>query len=272
MRKVTTLHYEYLGFLQADRSRDPEGISRYLEESRPSKCPWHKGLFNNTSMEYYGAHEPSIYKYLMYLLGRRIKAEGGVGGPNSEQAEIIGSHLSQSNNTAKTCSGILNILSNSVLVKAPCDILISIDSDGTWSYVTPPGSAYVKLAEEHPPVQYTPARKEDAIFKNKQVIKFIMPITLRASEDYIHLAPQYHSDLPLTLLSGVIETASAPLNLITTFDIPPKGEVTEIVIKKGTVMAYLWTAKPLRLKEYTAKKGDHYMQPDSFISWAKSKK
>jgi len=278
MKKKIKLQYEFrsIGIERGQNTRtsDPEGISRYLEESTPSKCPWHAGLLSNTSYMYLKKYEPSMYKYLLKLLKIRTSTNSGRDieeNTNNLDTQDVTSILSQSNTTAKTCSGILNVLNDSILVKAPCDIIITINDEGSWSYVTPSGSDYISLTEDHPPVQFTSPNKKNDLFKNKRVIKFIFPITLRAKEPYIHLDPQYHKATPLTVLSGAIVTPNAPLNLISIFDIPPKGGSADIIIKKGDVLAYLWASKPLKLKKYAHKERDEYMQPDSFIAWAKRK-
>jgi hypothetical protein len=235
--KTTTLYYKVTDAAIKD---EENVIDRYLEESTPSKSPWYKFLPINTSITLLGKYIPSTNRLIERLSLECLKG--------------VEEHCNQARvSTIKTCPGILNILNNSILVKAPCDISITISSNGSWVHHIP-DYPYLDIVEDHPPGQFTSMDKYTGdVFKNERVIKFNLPLFLSTDgEPYIHLHPQLHSKTPLKVVNGVIGghlTKIAPLNIITTFEVPEKGEFININIKKGDVLAYLWSNSRLRLKK-----------------------
>jgi hypothetical protein len=93
-----------------------------------------------------------------------------------------------------------------------------------------------------------------APFKNKLALKFELAMNIASSGDYdyIFLQPHFHNDVPFNIINGVVPGKYSihwmSLNVIALFDIPDIGIQTHI-IKKGTVIAYLWSPTKLRMKK-----------------------
>ena len=237
--KKTKLYYE---FKDSTMSEENNYISNYLEESRPHSSSWFKGLPLNISEHLVGRYIPSMSKLISYL------HKGCMKGSPEHCSDLDGGF-----STAKTCPGLKNILNNSVLIKSPCDIAITVEDTGLWMYSTP-GGGMVEVMEGHPPCQFGAPGNLTTLFKNKRVVKFTLPIYLSTDgEPVIMLDPQLHPNRSgLTAVSGVLSypaTRGVPLSVITTFEVPEKGTTLDISIKKGDILAYIWAANPLILEE-----------------------
>jgi len=247
---------------------EPAPIGNFLEESTLESSRWYKALPINISESLIGKYIPSTLKLIKHLQKGCL-----VEGDEASCRTLSNTAFS----TAKTCPGLKNVLESCILVKCPCDVEITIDDKGTWVYNTPE-KGLLTLTEEHPPSQFgSPFTHKDLqLFKNKRVIKFQLPITLTTEgEPFIHLDPYLHSNRsPLTTVTGVISGAATkgmPLNIITTYDLPETGGLHSISISKGTILAYLWASKPLRLAPY--KKKLPFLIHDKFVnSFGREKK
>jgi len=150
--------------------------------------------------------------------------------------------------TAKLCPAIREgILNKVILIKMPNDLIISKDETGNFGEVG--STSFVKLGS-HPPKQWYTEKGNP--FENKMNIKFQFPIYTRTEKElpWMFLHPQYHKqNLPFEVLNGVIEgknTKGQFLTLNTVAEIPKEQET--IMIKKGTIMAYMWLPEKVKLK------------------------
>ena len=255
--KKTKLYYE---FKDSTMSAEKDYISNYLEESRPNSSSWFKDLHINISKQLVGKYIPSTHKLISYLHKGCLK-----GSPDHCSA------LDESFSTAKTCPGLKNILDNSILIKSPCDIVITIEDTGLWIH-SAPGEGMIEVREGHPPSQFGAPDNLTTLFQNKKVIKFTIPLSISTEgEPVILLDPQLHPNRSdLTVVSGVLgypATRGIDLSVITTFEIPEKGETLDINIKKGDILAYIWAAKPLVLEERRRGRYSKWASvPDVFIN------
>jgi len=222
---------------------DKEYLSKYLEEGSLRSSKWFRALPANTSASALGKYIPSMTKLISYV------HKGCLVDKDPVFCNALGDNFA----TAKTCPGLKNILEECIIVKSPCDILITIDESGSWVYSTP-AESLIKLVEEHTSEQFGyPFQHEDLkLMENKRVIKFKLPIHLGTDGDaFIHLDPQMHDNRsPLSVVNGVISppaTKISPLNIITTYELPAKGSVTSINISRGDALAYLWGGKKIKL-------------------------
>jgi hypothetical protein len=239
------LYYKF-----TDEYPEKEGdncINDYLEEGNRNKSCWFKNLPANIGYAIYGKVIPTTRK-LIGLLMRKVR-KGGDPYAQNWWAEV------HSLSTAKFCPGIHHILDNSILVKSPSDIHITVFKGGSWSYIVP-DNRFILLSASHPKEQVTTTKREFNLFEGTSVIKFHLPIHIGLSSSkntYIYLQPQYHSNLPLRVINGVVHgdyTKILPLNIITTVE--DRGEDYDIIIKKGDVLAYIWGPTKMSL---TRKKG-----------------
>ena len=218
-------------------------IDQYLEEGSLRSSKWFKALPANTSTHVLGRYIPSMSKLLGFI------HRGCLVDKDPTCCDALGASFS----TAKTCPGLKNILEECIIVKSPCDILITVDERGSWVYNIP-SSYLIEIVEDHGPEQFGyPFQDEDLkLLENRRVIKFKLPIHVSTDGgSFIHLDPQMHnSKSPLSVVNGVISppaTKVSSLNIITTYELPPKGETTTISISKGDALAYLWGGKKLKL-------------------------
>jgi len=215
-----------------------DDLPSFLEKCSKSKVPWWKnlkpfvGLFKN-HMQYFAE------KAMAYFSNIEIKQDEG----------II--------TTVKSCPAITDgILDKCFLVKAPCDIFIAI-KDYKFYYEVPEASLLKVTSHSHEQF-YT---EKDNPFENKMNIKFELPLTIGIKKvPYIFLHPQYHKqDYPFEVLNGSLDGTifdRHALNINTMIDINKAPK--EMLIKKGTVLAYLWTAESLELKRNTKLKERYF--------------
>jgi hypothetical protein len=140
--------------------------------------------------------------------------------------------------TAKTCPGIVDLLTTSYLIKSPTDVVITIDNRGVYYALSADES--ILTVSEHDVSQF---QQDDAtLFKGKIAIKFSIKVLLSTTGfGYILADPTYHANLGCFVPMGILNSDYAKLtelNVITLVDIP-KGENKVITIKAGDVLAYL---------------------------------
>jgi hypothetical protein len=241
-KKFNTLYYKFTDPL-FDKKED-SFINEFMEEGSLQSSCWFKNLNSNISEGTIGKYIPSTVKFISYLQQKCLKEDQNA--CRIMEYRTLG--------TAKTCPGVKRVLKNSILVKAPCDIVIDIDSTGRWLWKTP-DLGFVELTEAHGPDQFgAPWEKPGSkLFQNKRVIKFKFPFIVRTKEPFIYLQPQFHTDLPLGIVNGVIAppTPSTFFNIVTIYTLPAEGDTLNISIKKGEVLCYLWGANPIKLKKDT---------------------
>jgi hypothetical protein len=240
-KKYTTLTY----WFKDEDLRDRDLIDSYLDNKGTKGSCWFSSLGVNISEGLIGKYIPSIREFITTM--HKTCLDGDTKACENLNHEALA--------TVKTCPGVRGIISNSIVVKAPCDISITINSEGEWLYRSA-DVRLVEITEDHHALQFGAPfnTKNSALFKNKRVIKFKLPITISTDgPSYIHLQPQFHSDLPLSVVNGVIEepytTEGAPLSIITLYTLPKRGSTLEIQISKGDALAYLWSPKPFKIKE-----------------------
>ena len=150
--------------------------------------------------------------------------------------------------TIKTCPAIVGLLKKSFLIKAPCDILITVNNKGEW--VSEVADTDMIKVSNHNADQYMTESKESNLFDNKFNLKFEYPVVLRSSMiPWIFLQPTYHKEMWFQVAQGVIEgkyTKAQALNLNVFVDIPKETQTYKI--KHGDVLAYLWLPEMVELQ------------------------
>lgn len=208
-------------------------ISLYLEQSARTTCPWHRAL--NTLAD----TTSSVRDYYSSVKRRFFAGE--------IDRSTLARGLEPVTATAKVCPAITGVLENSFLVRAPCEIHISINSNGEFLC----NSASTRLLNimSHPARQFL--AEGSNLFKNYINLKFELPILLNSHRvPYVFLQPSYHTDAEWIIPPGAIsgaETATQQLNVNTFFEIPESG-VRDIHIRAGAVLAYIWFPEPLKLR------------------------
>jgi hypothetical protein len=104
----------------------------------------------------------------------------------------------------------------------------------------------------HPREQLEVSSDKSDIFKSKIALKVEMPISMSSggAYSYVCLPAQYHHKNPYTIPIGVITPSfkeAVNLNVIILLDLPTQGQDT-YYIKKGEVLAYLWSDNKIKLK------------------------
>jgi hypothetical protein len=169
--------------------------------------------------------------------------------------------------TAKTCPAVLNMLKTSLLVKAPCDIVIKVQSTGSWKWITPSTFLGVQV-NEHPIDQLIDTSGHyKKLFNNKIVLKIELPTLIRVKDKlpYIFTQPHFHNNLPIQVIQGPVPTPYShsrgnPLTILYLVDSSP-GTYT---IQRGDVLAYIWGGwDSISLKEDTDLKE---VVPKTFLS------
>jgi hypothetical protein len=147
-------------------------------------------------------------------------------------------NLPEGGMTTKTCSGILNLFNKTYLVKAPADIVITIDSDENYRWNTA-ADELVTIAV-HNKKQFWSEGND--LFANKVCFKIILKIRLSTNGfGYMLTEPYYHNTLGLSFALGYVSDVyaqSEELNIFMFLDVPKEGTKT-VTIPKGTTLQYL---------------------------------
>lgn len=155
----------------------------------------------------------------------------------------------------RTCPAVNDVLVNSFLLKAPCDMVISVSKDSEYTYDS---ECDMFSIESHHSSQYH--TDKDNIFKGKLNIKFVMPVLIRTDNvPLMFLQPMYHnSNTSFMVLNGTITgtyTDKQPLLVNILVDIPKTDTPVTYNIKSGDVLAYLWSPERLELSRSKELKG-----------------
>ena len=257
---MAKLYYRfYDAELDAENSKY---LPLYLKPSNKNSSSWFKDLPPNISYTIFGKLIPSLHKFHDFIKRKAV----------NENDEIAKKLMPMMNGgkvflTAKHCPGIQHILDKSLLVTAPCDIHITVFKNGTW-IPTIADTSLVQMSNDHPNSQWIPKDSKNNIFKGKVALKFHFPLDIGTDtphESYIFLQPQYHNNIPLEVVNGVISgkySIVTNVNLITLVDIPTIDDY-DIVINKGDVLAYIWGTEKLNITY--KKKPFPLMKRTSFI-------
>lgn len=157
--------------------------------------------------------------------------------------------------TAKGCPSVLHTLRNTVLVKSPVEMYITVSPSGGYAYDMP-GSAQLITMGTHPRHQFVipegvaESRGSQDLFKGKTCVKFELQVEVSTPKDIpiLLMHPVYHNDSPFYVVPGIIDRPHSrriPLSLITLIDIPTEEKTYHI--KQGDILAYLWSHKHLDL-------------------------
>lgn len=222
---MTKVFWNWTKIAQDSYSISDEEIDLYLEVSKKQNNLWWKNLpalINN-------------FKTHKQYLSQKAK---------DYFSQIPNEDITTS--SAKTCPAIGNpILNQSLLLKTPCDIALTIRADGEWFWEI---SATDGLnISSHSTDQFYSSK--DNPFDNFINFKIELPIVISTKQNYIFLHPQYHKqDYPLTVLNGVMHSKNLhrpKLNINTIIKIPK--EQTTYIIKEGTVLCYLMFSDKVQL-------------------------
>ena len=160
-------------------------------------------------------------------------------------------NISTSRATAKQCPAINNILTNSYLIKAPTDMIITITKEREFIYNS---SSNAYNIEAHSSDQFH--TEKHGLFNNKMNLKFEIPIYIRTDNiPWVFMQPMYHNNMWFDVAAGVIDgkyTKGQPININVLVDIP-KGEPVTYEIKAGDVLAYMWLPEKVELKHTKTK-------------------
>ena len=169
---------------------------------------------------------------------------------------IKSNHIKQLNNqpiqeientstyTAKVCPAIVSILKNAYLVKAPCDMIITVTPNG--DIVAEIKNTNLINLESHSTKQFYETSNH---FKDYINLKFKMPIYIKSDVSYCYLQPSYHNLYDMNVLCGVIEKPYTSLEKLNINVLVKKDSTTkQYLIKYGDVLAYLLPFEKVKLE------------------------
>ena len=230
MKNNKKLEYHFFsGSLQKPEKCDyPEDtIDRILSPSSPKSSCWWSNLTTG-----------------MGLKGRVAKIMRRQRALLSREEQVSGSPAFDVN--IKSCPAVNDVLFNSFLIKAPCDLAFSITKDGEFNYDC--ACNLFKIESHHISQFHT---EKNNVFEGLMNIKFMFPVLIRTKEvPLMYLQPMYHNNSPFMVVNGTIAgkyTKSQPLNLNVMVEIPKTSVPVSYSIKKGDILAYLWSPHKLEL-------------------------
>jgi len=232
LKKKSKLNYRFIDESRNTKDIAEELIKTILVKAKPtSSCWWSK--MKARVDEYKDNIESIKHQQIQNLSGFNIVPSNGDGA------------------TAKTCPGILGLFKQTILVKSPTEIIITINKSGEYYYnIADPSIITISGHEKSQFYQ-----EDNIFFKDKISLKFEIHVRLKTSDfGYMLTDPTYHNNSGCFIPMGIINEKygkQQELNLISFIDIP-KDKETTIVIKAGDVLAYLIPFKDCDI-EFTEK-------------------
>lgn len=225
LKKSNKLYYHFQENTSFEGVANEEAIGLFLEQSTVKSSCWWSNLKGSVTSDF--------RSHFDYFANSH---------KHSFQNKELDEEPPQSMRTAKTCPGISQVIKTSVLLKSPCDMVLSINSEGKFLW-----NASNKLAKVHEHNSNQFYTESCNIFEGKVALKIVMPINIGTEGDsWMFLQPTYHNNIGYTVVNGVISgkhTSCQQLNMIFMVDIPKNDDITVIDIKRGDVLAYLWFDK-----------------------------
>lgn len=147
--------------------------------------------------------------------------------------------------TIRTCPGVNRILKTSYMLTAPCDMHLSVTAEETAELIVA-DEKLAKITMHHPSYQHTTTEGEKILGDNIMV-KFNMPYAIKSEVPLMFLQPQMHGSQSWTVINGVLpEKRAHQMAIILSFPRPKSGQ-EHYMIKKGTVLSYLWSSEKTKL-------------------------
>lgn len=207
---------------------DDKLIELYLEPANPGKSNWFRSLTLFPGSRAKNVIEFFNQKYKQFANGEMDYDE------YKDQID------SESYLTVRQCPGIKDLMNNSYMVKAPCDIVIGVDRGGLK--FSQPADTFLLKIQHHHPIQFHSQIEKHNIFKDQMNVKFTFPIRVKTKNkvSWMFTNPVYHNaDSKLDVVLGQVAgdyTQTTSLILNTTIKV---SENQDIHIRKGDVLAYM---------------------------------
>jgi hypothetical protein len=155
--------------------------------------------------------------------------------------------------TARICPSIHAALDESILVKFPVDLAITINKNSEWAWKSPEDEGDLLKITQHPTEQVSVSTCTINPFNNKLVLKFCLGAVIdnRSKFPFVFLQPQFHKDMPYEIICSPVPSTYGEcmnLNVIFSINIPRRDTVTHF-FNKGEVLAYLWVPGGVKLKQ-----------------------
>lgn len=213
-------------------------ISDYLVPalSKESSCPFHKmGAFFSKQKS---ALDDVAYWHQKILSEERVET-------NDTISPMF-----------RTCWGAQELFKNSLVLRAPTDLVISYDRNrrmlfraslsGHTGSDESVNDWHGFMIHQHP-IWQTELDDGKNILDNKIAIKLITPFKIKTKSKIITLTPSYHADTPWNILPGIVPEGIFHPNVFLEVELPPEGDVFHLQIKKGDPIAYFYFTKPHNL-------------------------
>lgn len=202
-------------------------LNDIIEPCRPSTSEWF------SSMDFFINGAKNINEYFANLKRRCL-------------TQVVTHEEFNAPTTVKNCIGIKDLFKNSYIIKSPCDFHVSVIPHENEYIVAFNSSDSILLKHEiHAPQQYK--NNKNKLFHNYTNLKLALPVLIRSKADYLYVDPVYHNEtpLPLKVLPGVIaDHQTHDLNINTIVE----NKEQDFLIKKGTVLTYLYFVSPVEFK------------------------
>ena len=101
--------------------------------------------------------------------------------------------------TARKCPSLINMFTNSYLLRSPSDMTITIDKFG--AFISHSANPLIEVMN-HPTSQFY--TETDNLFEGKMNLKFIFPFNLKSDVQWLFLQPMYHNNMWFTVANGAI--------------------------------------------------------------------
>lgn len=214
-------------------------INEILELAKPStSCWWSK--MSKTIAE---VKTDSYAKYVSAV--HKNALSGGVAGKDITDHMEVASSIG----TGKVCPAIIQTLANSYLVKAPCDIYVTVDRAGSFSWRV---DSDIVRVDNHPASQFTPEDSSADLFAGHVNVKFTIEVLLQTNKvPWLFLQPMYHNNHSFKVINGLVSgdyTRKQGLAVNTLLEIPKDKDFEAYHIEKGSVLCYLYFPHKMKLK------------------------
>ena len=216
-------------------------ISEFLVECSPSTSSW----FNSLDFFINGAKDLNEY----FSIVKRNILKG------LQSYDEINSVTTPAATTIKNCPGIKGLFRNTILVKSPCDLHVSVlPHNNNFEVLFNSSDQRLMIGEWHDDGQFK--SRSNGLFNGAKNLKLCLPIVLQTDVDYLMLDPMYHENLPWKTMTGVInarEYNAVQLNI----NVMLQETECDFIIKKGAPLCYLYFHDKVKLERKKNIEGEH---------------
>lgn len=246
-----TVYFKVMAFAHSDdKFLTGEHADNFLNMIVQSNSPGSSNWFKSLRL-FVNSEAKTMLEYVQYYKAKYLRGE--IKREDYEQISAQGA----SSLTVRQCPGIKELMTRSITIKAPCDIIIQFGNkalmEGKGDFQTLIADEGMVNIQSHHPSQWHSSISKHNIMKNKVNVKFLFPIQMYTdkAKPWVYTNPAYHTNSPFEVLPGGIfgdYTKGQGLIINTVYNINENEDETIIKINQGDPIAYMVFPEKMKVK------------------------